>query len=273
MEPLRLLVAYDGSEFSGFQVQPDRRTIQGELERCLQRIGGEPVRVRGAGRTDAGVHALGQVISLDGWDGPAPDQLLRALAGGLPRDISVLDVQRGPVNFDARRSALWRSYVYLIWNGSVRHPLYDRFLSHVPESIDVRAIGDALSVVEGAHDFSSFARVRSDQQPVRRVRRASVATDGSVIRITITADAFLHQMVRSIVGSALEVGTGRRSRAWMREVLLARDRAAAGQVAPAKGLTLVDVSYEQATWPRRPALTWPWSAALGSSSEAVGGLA
>lgn len=258
MATLRLLVAYDGTEFSGFQVQRDARTVQGVLEGALAEMTSEPVRVRAAGRTDAGVHALGQVASLR-WSGPEPEAVLRATGGLLPADVGVLDAQWADDDFDARRSALGRSYAYLVWNHPVPHPLLRRWTLHLHDPVDPERLREALEVVRGTHDFSSFARVRPEQRPERTVRDVAVTADGPLLRIRITAESFLHQMVRSIVGSALQVGAGRRSLAWMREALLARDRAAAGPVASPAGLALEDVAYERAPWPRRPPVPWPWS--------------
>lgn len=267
MPTLRLLIGYDGTEFSGFQVQQNVSTVQGILEGALAEIASEPVRVRAAGRTDAGVHALGQVVSMP-WSGPEPDAVLRAMGGLLPPSVGVLDAQWADDEFDARRSALGRSYVYLVWNHPVRHPLLRRWTLHLHDPVDPGRLREALEVVRGTHDFSSFARVRPEQRPERTVRDVSVTTDGPLLRIRVSAESFLHQMVRSIVGSALEVGTGRRSLAWMREALLARDRAVAGPVAPPSGLTLEDVTYERAPWPRRPPVPWPWSQHVWIGSDA-----
>lgn len=279
MTKLRLLIAYDGTDFSGFQVQPDVRTVQGTLEDALGKLASEPVRVRAAGRTDAGVHALGQVVSLP-WSAPEPEAVLRAMAGLLPSTVAVLDAQWAESDFDARRSALRRSYVYLVWNHPAPHPLLGSWMLHLHDPIDPRLVGEAMEVVRGTHDFSSFARVRSEQRPERTVHDVSVTTDGPLVRIAVTAESFLHQMVRSLVGSALEVGAGRRTLGWMREALLARDRAAAGPVAPPTGLALVDVAYDRAAWPRRPPVPWPWSQYVWNRTpetgcgpeDAVGGL-
>lgn len=258
---LRLLVAYDGTNFAGYQVQPDQRTVQSEIEEALGTVARRPVRVRAAGRTDAGVHALGQVVSIDAEQaqGLDADVLLRAMPSLLPADIAVLDAQAGPAGFDARRCAQWRSYVYLLWSAGAPNPLYRRFAHWTPDAIDQRLLNAALCRVVGTHDFSTFGRVRPDQTPVRRVIEATAVSDGPFIRIRVTGESFLHQMVRSIVGSALEVATGRRPADWMTEALQARDRAAAGPVARPQGLALTDVGYRGADWPRRQPVAWPWS--------------
>lgn len=258
---LRMLVAYDGTNFSGYQVQPAQRTVQGTLEQALESIVHRPVRVRAAGRTDAGVHALGQVVSIpaESAEGLHPDVIMRAMPSLLPADVAVLDAQSGPAGFDARVSAQWRSYVYLLWCAEARNPLYDRYAVWVRNRVDHCALAQALHAVVGSHDFASFGRVREDQTPVRRVIEATAVADGPFIRIRVTGESFLHQMVRSLVGTALEIGTGRKPLEWMLEVLEARDRAAAGPVAPPQGLALVDVGYRGVEWPRREPVAWPWS--------------
>jgi tRNA pseudouridine38-40 synthase len=254
-----MLVAYDGTNFSGYQIQPDRRTVQGVLEEALGSLAQRPVRLRGAGRTDAGVHALGQVVSLDDADGLDAGVVMRAMPSLLPSDVAVTDVQEGPDAFDARHSAQWRSYVYLLWCAEAPNPLYDRYTVWIRDGVNTAALAEGLRSIVGAHDFSSFGRVREDQTPMRRVIEATAVADGPLVRIRVTGESFLHQMVRSLVGTALEIGTGRKPVSWMRDVLLAKDRAAAGPVAPAKGLTLTDVGYRDAHWTRREPAWWPWS--------------
>jgi tRNA pseudouridine38-40 synthase len=258
-QPLRLLVAYDGAKFSGFQIQPGPRTVQGVLEGALEQLLHRPARVRAAGRTDAGVHALGQVVSIDDAGDLHPDVVMRAMPSLLPSDVAVVDAQLGPAGFDARFSALWRSYVYLLWCADAPNPLYQRYAPWVRERVDTVLLGEALRTIVGTHDFTSFGRVREDQTPERRVIEATAVADGAFVRIRITGESFLHQMVRSVVGSAVEVATGRRPLSFMREALDARNRAAAGPVAVPHGLTLVDVGYKDVTWPRRESNQWPWS--------------
>ena len=266
-QPLRLLVAYDGTKFSGYQVQPGPRTVQGVLEGALERLMDRPVRVKAAGRTDAGVHALGQVVSIDDAGDLHPDVVMRAMPSLLPTDVAVVDAQLGPQGFDARFSALWRSYVYLLWCADAPNPLYSRYAPWVRERVDTPLLAEALRTIVGTHDFSSFGRVREEQTPERRIIETAAVGDGPFIRIRITGESFLHQMVRSLVGSALEVATGRRPLSFMRDALAAGDRAAAGPVAVPHGLTLVDVGYKDAGWPRRPSLQWPWSDRVVSHAE------
>lgn len=262
MTTIRLCVAYDGTEFSGFQRQPSQRTVQGVLEDALSQVSGESIGLRGAGRTDAGVHALGQVVSfettsLEGAE--APGMLMRAMPRYLPRDVAVVDAQAGPAGFDARLSARSRTYAYLLWCASSPHPLYRKYALCPRAELDPTLLTRSLRAVIGTHDFTSFGRVRSDQTPVRTIIEANAVNDGPFIRIRIVGESFLHQMVRSIVGTALEIAVGRKPVSWMADVLDARNRAAAGPVAPAHGLTLVDVGYPDISWPGRPELTWPWT--------------
>jgi tRNA pseudouridine38-40 synthase len=262
MTSLRLCVAYDGTDFAGFQSQPQQRTVQGVLEAALGRLAGSNVRVRGAGRTDAGVHALGQVVTLETHADPGalhPDVVLRAMPALLPKDVAVVDAQPAAEGFDARMSATSREYAYLLWCGDAPHPLYRKYATWPRASLDSCHMSIALQSIVGTHDFSSFARVRDDQSPERRIIEARAVADGPFVRVRVVGESFLHQMVRSIVGTALEIGTGRKPVSWMAEVLEARDRAVAGAVAPAQGLTLVNVAYDGIEWPRRPAVTWPWS--------------
>ncbi len=273
MTVLRMCVAYDGSAFSGYQIQPEQRTVQGVLEEALGQVVNEGVRVRGAGRTDAGVHALGQVVSVEipslasGKRASATaDLVMRGMAGVLPNDVAVLDTQVAPAGFDARR-ARSRTYVYLLWCADAPHPLYRKYAVWPRQSIDAVRLSEAMQVVVGTHDFSSFGRIRDDQTPERTVHEAHAISDGPFVRVKVAGESFIHQMVRSIVGTALEVGMGRRPVEYMRDALEAKDRSAAGRVAPAHGLTLVDVAYDNVYWPRRPAVTWPWSGLAYASRE------
>lgn len=259
MSTSAVLLAYDGTSFAGYAAQPGRRTVQGEFESALRSVSGVDVATTAAGRTDAGVHALGQVVSFDTPDGWAPDSLGRALGSVLPPDISVLDVQVTPEGFSARYSAQARTYVYLLWTHRAGHPLIDRFVVHEPRLVDAEAMDTVLREMMGTHDFTSMARVRVDQDPVRTVLDAGAERDGDLVRCRITAHSFLHQMVRSMVGTALDVALGRRSPGSVPDVLARRDRSAAGKVMPPHGLSLVDVTYDDLEWPERPEPVRLWA--------------
>jgi len=233
----RATVEYDGTDFAGFQAQrPGVRTVQGELEAALARLGnGARQPVDGAGRTDAGVHALGQVIAFT-WAGrQAAAELEASLNGLLPPDVAVRDVRRAPAGFQPRHAARYREYRYTVWNGP-RSPLRERTALGVRIPLDVAAMARAGQVLVGRHDFSAFGA--ADRQPVRTVHSVRVRRQGSLVTIDVRADAFLRGMVRRIVAVLLEVGRGEMTETEVREALDARRPARNGASAPARGLCL-----------------------------------
>ena len=241
---LRLTLAYDGAGFHGWQVQPRQPTVQGALLEVARAVLGADARVTGASRTDAGVHALRQVASLRTASRLPPDAVRAALNAGLPAAVRVLEARDAPAAFDARRSAAGKRYAYLIDAGAVASPLLARVAWHVPRPLDVGAMRASLHAVLGRHDFSAFcAAPGREADPVCRVRAAHVLARRSRIALLLSADRFLHHMVRNLVGSAVEVGRGARPPGWLGEVLAGRDRRRAGPTAPAHGLTLVRVLY------------------------------
>ena len=233
-------MAYDGTAYAGFQIQPNASTVQGELERVLAVICGEPVRITGAGRTDAGVHASGQVIDLRTTSGLATEELERGVNALLPEDIAISSLERAEDSFHARFSATGRTYEYRIRNAAVRDPLWTRREHWHPAELDVAAMRAAAARLVGRHDFAAFAAGESGE---RTVTRAEWISEASVLRFEIESDAFLRGMVRGIVGTLLWVGRGKLTVERFTEVLEARDRALAGPSAPAKGLCLVAVRY------------------------------
>jgi tRNA pseudouridine38-40 synthase len=229
-------VEYDGTDFSGFQLQPNARTVQGTLEDALARLsGGARSPVDGAGRTDAGVHAVGQVIAFTYAGRLAPTHLERALNGLLPRDVAVRDVRRAAERFHPRYAARYREYRYTVWNGP-RSPLRERFALGVRVPLDTAAMARAGSVLQGRHDFSAFGAV--DRNPVRTVHAVRVRRSGSLVTIDVRADAFLRGMVRRIVAVLLEVGRGKMDADGVASLLAARQPALDGAMAPARGLCL-----------------------------------
>jgi tRNA pseudouridine38-40 synthase len=234
-------VAYDGTSYAGFQVQLNARTVQAELEHALSAVCDEPVRVTGAGRTDAGVHASGQVIDFrtaSALDGATIGRGVNAL---LPEDIAVSALEPAADDFHARFSATGRTYEYRIRQGPVRDPLERLREHHVAAALDVRTMREASALLIGRRDFSSFA---AGQGGVREVRRAEwCAPTAERLRFEITADAFLRGMVRAIVGTLLWVGRGKIDVSTFEAILGARDRAKAGPSAPANGLCLLAVEY------------------------------
>jgi tRNA pseudouridine38-40 synthase len=229
-------VEYDGTDFAGFQIQPEARTVQGELEAALARIsGGSRVRVDAAGRTDAGVHARGQVIAFtDPLSRPARE-LTRALNALLPADVALREMRRVPVGFHPRHAARYREYRYTVWNGP-RSPLRERFALGVRDPLDIAAMERAGSVFIGRHDFSAFGAAH--RQPVRTVHWVRVRRNGSLVTIDVAADAFLRQMVRRIVAALLEAGHGRTDEEAVAAALASGRPAFNGATAPAKGLCL-----------------------------------
>jgi tRNA pseudouridine38-40 synthase len=232
----RATVEYDGTDFAGFQVQPGKRTVQGVLEDTLARLSdGARERVDGAGRTDAGVHAAGQVIAFT-YAGrlPAPE-LVAALNGILPPDVAIRDLRRVSAGFHPRHAARYREYRYTVWNGP-RSPLRERTALWVRAPLDTDAMARAGSVLEGRHDFSAFGS--ADRQPVRTVYAVRVRRAGQLVTIDVRADAFLRGMVRRIVAVLLEVGLGQLDDSAVAAALADRRPALNGAAAPAKGLCL-----------------------------------
>lgn len=248
---LRLDIAYDGQPFRGYARQPGQRTVQGDLEDALARVLGFDVETACAGRTDAGVHALGQVVSI--LDAPAGTDLVRlhaSLNGMCSPAIAVNSVREMPEGWHARFSARSRCYVYSILEGEVHDPFLAATTLHHPHPLDVEAMSEAAGHLVGSHDFSSFGRLPDpDASAVRDLFELRVVRSGSLVRVVARANAFIQQMVRSLVGTLLYVGEGRRSPDEVPGVLAARDRSAAGPVAPAHGLCLVAVEYDEG-WSR-----------------------
>jgi tRNA pseudouridine38-40 synthase len=229
-------VEYDGTEFAGFQLQPKARTVQGELEAALARLsGGIRQPVVGAGRTDAGVHATGQVIAFTYPGSLSVEALTEALIGTLPPDVAVRDLRRAPAEFNPRYAARYREYRYSIWNGP-RSPLRERTALWVRQDLDLDAMVQAATAFEGRHDFSAFGG--ADPQPVRTVHRLRIRRNGSLVTIDVRADAFLRGMVRRIVAAVLAVGRGQLDASAVPGLLTAREPALAGAAAPARGLCL-----------------------------------
>lgn len=241
---VRAICEYDGTNYFGFQIQADKPTIQGQLELVLARLTGEQIRIRYAGRTDTGVHGLGQVIALNtGWRHPIAD-LERAWNALLPTDIAVRGVELvSNPQFHPRYSARSRVYEYTIWRAPWRSPLHSRFAHHDPRPLDVNAMNQAAGLLLGSRDFSSFGQPTQGESTVREVLTAMWVEDGYLLRFRIEANAYLRRMVRSIVGTLLEAGAGMRPVDSISDLLMARNRALAGKPAPANGLCLVKVNY------------------------------
>jgi tRNA pseudouridine38-40 synthase len=241
---LRLTIEYDGTDFSGWQRQIGQRTVQGLLEEKVHELLAEKVEVRGAGRTDAGVHAEGQVANLSLQSRIPTGGLLRGLNTILPPDLALVDVAEVAPEFDARFSARGKIYRYRIWNHSVRSPKHARTSWHVRRPLDLSAMRAAAALLCGEHDFRGFRASDCDRRnTVRLIRRFDLARQGALVEIEVEATAFLKNMVRILAGTLADVGRGRLDAATVHRALETGDRTAAGVTAPAAGLTLVRVIY------------------------------
>ncbi|MGZ4241141.1 MAG: tRNA pseudouridine(38-40) synthase TruA [Actinomycetota bacterium] len=239
---IALQFAYDGTDFHGFARQKQSRTIQGALEDRLTTLLRTPVTTVGAGRTDAGVHAAAQAVSFDAPDATDPSWLKHRLNKWLAPAIVVRAAAEVPESFSARFSAARRAYEYRIYRSESPDPFRDRFAVWMPDRLNLTKMRAGARALIGEHDFSSFCR-KGDGSMRRRLRSIRLVSSGEELTIKISADAFCHQMVRSIVGLLLDVGRGRREPGDVAKALRARDRNAAGPVADARGLHLVSVSY------------------------------
>jgi tRNA pseudouridine38-40 synthase len=268
MTSFKITLAYDGAKFSGWQAQPGQRTVQGELERTWREITGESVRFNAAGRTDAGVHAAGQVVSVESETLIPPAALLGAINSKLPEDAAVVALDLAREGFHATHDAKRKRYRYSIFNHPRRPIFVRRYAWHVPTPLDVQSMRQAGQNLVGTFDFVSFQSAGSEREStVRTIFTVEVAQlqagqggghdpaptksghgfddaeRDAIITIDVEGDGFLYNMVRAIAGTLVEVGRGRREPSSIVEVLAARDRSAAGQTAPAHGLTLLWVAY------------------------------
>jgi tRNA pseudouridine38-40 synthase len=241
---IKLTIEYDGTRYHGWQIQPNGETIQSVLERAVSTFLGQPTRVIGSGRTDAGVHAAGQVANFPSEKESEPYRIQRALNALTPDDVTIKEVEIVPDSFDARRDGRARVYEYRILNRSTPSPFYLNRAWHVHDALDAQAMREALRCLEGEHDFSSFRAAGCDAaHPVRKIYRASLDQRDELLVFTIEATAFLRHMVRNIVGTLVEVGRGVRASQSFAQLLEARDRTQAGPTAPAHGLFLMEVKY------------------------------
>lgn len=249
---LRLDIAYDGQPFHGFARQPDVRTVQGDLEDALSKLFARPTQSIGAGRTDAGVHAMGQVVNVaDAPDDIDTMKIRDSLNGMLGPAIVVNESRAAADDFHARFSAKSRTYVYAILEAEVPDPFLSRTSLYHPEPLDIGAMNEAAGHLVGPNDFSSFGRVPEGQSAERLLYELSCRRVGRLLRIKARGNAFIQQMVRSLTGTLVQVGEGRRGPEEMPGILGARDRAAAGPVSPPHGLCLVSVEYDSG-WSRSP---------------------
>jgi tRNA pseudouridine38-40 synthase len=249
MRNLKLLLAYDGTDFSGWQVQPAAATVQGTLASAIGRVTGERVLPQGSGRTDAGVHALGQVATFTTESPVPPENLVTALNDVLPPSIRVLEAAEVSHEFHARKSAQAKTYRFTMFRGAICSPFQARYVWHYPYPLDEARMQEVAGCIVGEHDFTSFAAV--DPEPGREerasnIRQISCSTwqrQADELIYTVRGNGFLHRMVRNLVGTFLLAGKGRLDPAELLRILAVRSRSAAGATAPATGLCLVSVEY------------------------------
>lgn len=241
---IRAVVAYDGTDYSGFQRQANANSIQAALEAALAELTGDPVRIAGAGRTDAGVHASGQVVAFDTVWRHGLISLQRAMNALLPDAIAVLSVDEVAADFDPRRHARARWYRYHVNNASARNPLRSRYSLHVAGLLDVAEMQSAANVLLGWHDFRAFGSPPQGENATREIIRAEWQKSDSWLTFDIIANAFLFRMVRMLVGTMLRLGQGKLTVQQFAEILDTQDRANAGPAARACGLTLMAVQYD-----------------------------
>ena len=260
MRTIKLALAYDGTEYAGWQVQPGQATVQGTLEAAIKKVTGQQVRVTASGRTDAGVHALAQVAAFETDSKLSNHVLQRALNAELPRDVVVLQLNEAPPGFHPIRDAVRKRYRYVIHDGSVRDTFrLGQCWQYVHGRLDVDAMQRAANALLGTHDFSSFETSGAERAssvrtifdlPVERGRAGGadlVTADlvtSDLVTVEVEADGFLYNMVRAIVGTLVEVGRGAQQESWVADALEATDRRVAGPTAPPEGLFLVRVEYE-----------------------------
>lgn len=246
---LKLTLAYDGTDYVGWQRQTNGLSVQEVVERAWRKVTGEEVTATASGRTDSGVHALGQVVGIPTASGLPADVLLRAMNTYLPGDVVVLRAEEAPADFDPIRHAKRKRYRYVIQDGRILDVLARRYSWFVPQELDAAAMRSAAQHLLGTHDFASFQSAGSERATtVRTVMDISLEQDRGPLReslvFEIEADGFLYNMVRAIVGSLVKVGRGAHPPAWLKQILEANDRTLAGPTAPPQGLFMVSVDYD-----------------------------
>jgi tRNA pseudouridine38-40 synthase len=250
MRNFKIVLAYDGSDFAGWQVQPDSATVQGTLASAIGRVTGEKVLPQGSGRTDAGVHALAQVATCALESSIPAENLLKALNDLLPPSIRVFEVGEVPLDFHARKSARAKTYRFRIFRGAICPPFLARYVWHHPYPLDENAMQQAATLVIGEHDFTSFAAVDPERgkredgvSNVRLISASSWEREDEELVYTVRGNGFLHHMVRNLVGTFILVGKGNLLPEDITNIIEAKDRSLAGATVPAHGLYLVSVEY------------------------------
>jgi len=244
MRNIKLTIAYDGTNYCGWQRQKNGLSVQELLERALRKILREKITVIGSGRTDAGVHSRGQTLNFRTRSSMGLESIKKALNANLPEDISVTGIRTVGMDFNARFNAKSKVYRYLIYTSETRSPFDRRYSLYVPYGLNISAMGEAANYLLGKHDFSSFKAAHgSAKTSIRTIKHISVRKKGKMVIIDIEADGFLYNMVRAIVGTLVEIGRGRWKPAKMKKIVASKNRFLAGPTVSAKGLTLVRVRY------------------------------
>ncbi|AQS58901.1 tRNA pseudouridine(38-40) synthase TruA [Desulforamulus ferrireducens] len=245
MRNLKLTIQYDGTRYKGWQrLGNTENTLQGKIEQVLSRMTGETIEIIGSGRTDMGVHAQGQVANFKTSCTKSVDEIQQYLYQYLPEDIVVSQIEEVDERFHARYHAVAKEYVYKIWNAPYHNPFLRKYVVHIPQPLNLEAMQRAVPYLLGEHDYSAFVSSRSKKKSnVRELYSIDITKQDSLIELTFRGNGFLHNMVRIITGTLLEVGHGRMKPAYLKEILERRDRTLAGPTAPAKGLHLVKVYY------------------------------
>ncbi|QVL30673.1 tRNA pseudouridine(38-40) synthase TruA [Telmatocola sphagniphila] len=245
MRNIKFVLSYDGTDFKGWQTQPDCRTVQETLENAIKEITGEKVHVLGSGRTDAGVHAVGQVANFRTSSRLTPDAFLRAVTTKLPEDICIREASEVDYSFDSSRHAVRKLYRYIILDSPLKNPFMRKYAFRCKHRLDARKMAEACKAFLGTHDFHSFETNWPNRNTsIRTILHISVNRVGEFIWVDIEADGFLYNMVRSIVGTLIQIGRDRWPVDCVKKILEAQDRMEAGPTAPPEGLYLMRVSYE-----------------------------
>lgn len=245
MRNIRIKVTYEGTRYQGWQKQESsENTIQGKLENLISRMCNEEIAVQGSGRTDAGVHALGQIVNFHTSCNMSTDEMLSYMNQYLPEDIAVVEIAEVSERFHSRLNAKGKRYSYRVWNSAIPNVFYRRYAYTVTEKLDIEAMRRAAQYFLGEHDFKSFTSTRKGKKStVRRIDRIDIIKEGDLLTFTFEGNGFLYHMIRILVGTLLEVGTGERMSDSIPEILAAKNRETAGALVPGKGLLLEEVFY------------------------------
>ena len=245
MRNIRMKLAYEGTRYQGWQKQESsENTIQGKLERLISRMCGEEIAIQGSGRTDAGVHALGQVVNFHTKNPMDLAEMQDYMNQYLPEDIAVVEISEAAERFHSRLNARGKRYSYRVWNSSVPNVFYRRYAYEVTEKLDMEAMCEAAEYLHGEHDFKSFTSTKKGKKStVRRIDRIEIKKEGDLLTFTFEGNGFLYHMVRILMGTLLEVGLGKREASSIPKLIEAQNRELAGALVPAKGLILEEVFY------------------------------